>query len=123
MLKLNLKKGKNTISSDLIGRSLVPQVRRNQFIEIIPINVGCLGACTYCKTKHARGHLGSYPVHSLAERLRSVIATGAKEVWLSSEDTGAYGESNDACRTVDLGRDIGTDLSDAPACLGGGVAC
>ncbi|GAQ84969.1 Hypothetical protein KFL_002150050 [Klebsormidium nitens] len=76
----------------------LPKVRRNKFIEIIPINVGCLGACTYCKTKHARGHLGSYPVHSLAERLRSVIATGAKEVWLSSEDTGAYG------------RDIGTDL-------------
>ncbi|PWA66168.1 Gp domain-containing protein [Artemisia annua] len=25
----------------------------------------CLGACTYCKTKHARGHLGSYTVNKL----------------------------------------------------------
>lgn len=41
------------------------QVRKNKFVEIVPINVGCLGACTYCKTKHARGHLGSYPVASL----------------------------------------------------------
>lgn len=41
------------------------QVRKNKFVEIVPINVGCLGACTYCKTKHARGHLGSYPLASL----------------------------------------------------------
>ena len=40
-------------------------MRKNKFVEILPINVGCLGACTYCKTKHARGHLGSYTVDSL----------------------------------------------------------
>lgn len=44
---------------------LFQQVRKNKFIEILPINVGCLGACTYCKTKHARGHLGSYTVDGL----------------------------------------------------------
>jgi tRNA A37 methylthiotransferase MiaB len=43
----------------------LPKVRKNKYVEIVPINVGCLGACTYCKTKHARGHLGSYPVLSL----------------------------------------------------------
>ncbi|KAH9758098.1 threonylcarbamoyladenosine tRNA methylthiotransferase [Citrus sinensis] len=69
----------------------LPKVRRNKFVEILPINVGCLGACTYCKTKHARGHLGSYTVESLVGRVRTVIADGVKEVWLSSEDTGAYG--------------------------------
>ena len=96
------------------------QVRKNKFIEILPINVGCLGACTYCKTKHARGHLGSYTVSSLVstpescvfdpvacfvflfiiftavylsqlERVKAVISEGVKEIWLSSEDTGAYG--------------------------------
>eukprot|EP00250_Pteridium_aquilinum_P020303 c24777_g1_i2 orf=129-1994(+) len=76
----------------------LPKVRKNKFVEILPINVGCLGACTYCKTKHARGHLGSYSVAALVERITSVIADGVKEVWLSSEDTGAYG------------RDIQTDL-------------
>lgn len=40
-------------------------MRKNKFVEILPINVGCLGACTYCKTKHARGHLGSYTIDSL----------------------------------------------------------
>ncbi|KAL0314127.1 UNVERIFIED_CONTAM: Threonylcarbamoyladenosine tRNA methylthiotransferase [Sesamum angustifolium] len=76
----------------------LPKVRRNKFVEILPINVGCLGACTYCKTKHARGHLGSYTVDSLVGRVRTVIADGVKEIWLSSEDTGAYG------------RDIGVNL-------------
>ncbi|KAH7316064.1 hypothetical protein KP509_21G077000 [Ceratopteris richardii] len=69
----------------------MPKVRKNRFVEILPINVGCLGACTYCKTKHARGHLGSYPIATLVKRLKSVIADGVKEIWLSSEDTGAYG--------------------------------
>lgn len=76
----------------------LPKVRKNKFVEIVPINVGCLGACTYCKTKHARGHLGSYTVENLVGRVRAVIADGVKEVWLSSEDTGAYG------------RDIGANL-------------
>ncbi|KAJ6807217.1 threonylcarbamoyladenosine tRNA methylthiotransferase [Iris pallida] len=76
----------------------LPKVRKNKFIEILPINVGCLGACTYCKTKHARGHLGSYTVDSLVGRVRAVLSEGVKEIWLSSEDTGAYG------------RDIGSNL-------------
>ncbi|KAE9593514.1 hypothetical protein Lal_00028677 [Lupinus albus] len=76
----------------------LPKVRKNKFVEILPINVGCLGACTYCKTKHARGHLGSYTVQSLVGRVKSVISDGVKEIWLSSEDTGAYG------------RDLGVNL-------------
>ena len=40
---------------------LLPKIRKNPLIEIIPINTGCLNQCTYCKTKHARGELGSYP--------------------------------------------------------------
>ncbi|KAF4400421.1 hypothetical protein G4B88_018763 [Cannabis sativa] len=76
----------------------LPKVRKNSFVEILPINVGCLGACTYCKTKHARGHLGSYTVDSLVGRVKSVVDDGVKEIWLSSEDTGAYG------------RDIGVNL-------------
>ncbi|XP_065882053.1 uncharacterized protein [Euphorbia lathyris] len=76
----------------------LPKVRKNKFVEILPINVGCLGACTYCKTKHARGHLGSYNIDSLVGRVRTVVADGVKEIWLSSEDTGAYG------------RDIGANL-------------
>eukprot|EP00924_Labyrinthula_sp_SR-Ha-C_P001478 snap_masked-scaffold_55-processed-gene-1.29-mRNA-1 protein AED:0.03 eAED:0.03 QI:0/-1/0/1/-1/1/1/0/503 len=74
------------------GLSL-PKVRKNRLVEIIPINTGCLGSCTYCKTKHARGKLGSYPLEEIVSRVRSVLQEeDIREVWLASEDTGAYGK-------------------------------
>ncbi|KAJ3597274.1 hypothetical protein NHX12_000802 [Muraenolepis orangiensis] len=48
----------------------LPKIRKNPLIEIISVNTGCLNACTYCKTKHARGDLASYPVEELVERAR-----------------------------------------------------
>lgn len=81
------------------GASLaLPKVRRNPLIEIIAISTGCLNQCTYCKTKHARGQLGSYPPEEIVERAKQAFEEGVVELWLTSEDTGAYG------------RDIGTNL-------------
>lgn len=57
-----------------------------------------MNQCTYCKTKHARGDLGSYPVEDILNRAIEAFKEGVKEIWLTSEDTGAYG------------RDIGTNL-------------
>ncbi|NXC82235.1 CDKAL methylthiotransferase, partial [Cercotrichas coryphoeus] len=76
----------------------LPKIRKNPLIEIISINTGCLNACTYCKTKHARGDLASYPIEELVDRAKQSFQEGVCEIWLTSEDTGAYG------------RDIGTDL-------------
>jgi threonylcarbamoyladenosine tRNA methylthiotransferase CDKAL1 len=70
-------------------------------VEIVPLSTGCLGACTYCKTKHARGNLGSYPLEDIIQRIKDAISEGVTEIWLSSEDTGAYG--------IDLGLSL-TDL-------------
>ena len=52
----------------------VGQVRRNRHIEILPLSTGCLGACTYCKTKHARGQLGSYDPAELVRRAAAAAA-------------------------------------------------
>lgn len=76
----------------------LPKIRRNELIEIVPINTGCLGSCTYCKTKHARGKLGSYSPEAIVNSCMKATKEGVKEIWLTSEDTGAYG------------RDINTDL-------------
>eukprot|EP00301_Raphidiophrys_heterophryoidea_P022137 c6369_g1_i1.p1 GENE.c6369_g1_i1~~c6369_g1_i1.p1 ORF type:complete len:498 (-),score=130.11 c6369_g1_i1:252-1745(-) len=74
------------------GASLdLPKIRKNKFVEIIPINTGCLNQCTYCKTKQARGDLGSYSVDEIVARVKAVIAEGVVEIWLTSEDTGTYG--------------------------------
>ena len=81
------------------GASLsLPKVRRNPLVEIIAVNTGCLNACTYCKTKHARGELGSYPIAEIVARAVQSFEEGVVEIWLTSEDTGAYG------------RDIGVTL-------------
>jgi len=77
---------------------LLPKIRKNPLIEIIPINTGCLNQCTYCKTRHARGELGSYPPEEIIARAIQSFQEGVVEIWLTSEDTGAYG------------RDIGTNL-------------
>lgn len=77
---------------------LMPKVRKNPLVEIIPINSGCLNQCTYCKTKHARGDLISYPPEEIVQRARDAFQEGVVELWLTSEDTGTYG------------RDIGTSL-------------
>eukprot|EP00013_Stygamoeba_regulata_P003103 CAMPEP_0177637492 /NCGR_PEP_ID=MMETSP0447-20121125/4999_1 /TAXON_ID=0 /ORGANISM="Stygamoeba regulata, Strain BSH-02190019" /LENGTH=561 /DNA_ID=CAMNT_0019139421 /DNA_START=70 /DNA_END=1755 /DNA_ORIENTATION=- len=88
-----LKKSKNNKPSlDL------PKIRKNPFVEIIPINVGCLNSCTYCKTKHARGHLASWTSEEICQRVRTSLDEGVMAVFMTSEDTGAYG------------RDIGTNL-------------
>lgn len=76
----------------------LPRRRSNPFIEILPVSEGCLSACAYCKTKHARGPLRSHRPGEIEERVRSAIAQGAQQVWLTSEDLGAYG------------RDIGVSL-------------
>ena len=85
-------------SSNLPDIASMPKIRRNKLIEIIAVSTGCLGQCTYCKTKHARGDLGSYPVDVILQRVRTAISEGVKQIWLTSEDLGAYG--------IDLGTDI-----------------
>ena len=77
------------------GASLsLPKIRRNPLIEIISVNTGCLNSCTYCKTKHARGDLASYPINELVERFRQAFDDGVVEIWLTSEDTGYKKYSN-----------------------------
>eukprot|EP01056_Protomagalhaensia_sp_Gyna25_P000441 Protomagalhaensia_sp_Gyna_25__440@NODE_1207_length_2068_cov_21_260227_g961_i0_p1_GENE_NODE_1207_length_2068_cov_21_260227_g961_i0NODE_1207_length_2068_cov_21_260227_g961_i0_p1_ORF_typecomplete_len631_score126_96UPF0004/PF00919_20/4_6e26Radical_SAM/PF04055_21/3e19TRAM/PF01938_20/0_049_NODE_1207_length_2068_cov_21_260227_g961_i01752067 len=79
-----------TSNRDLPTLSL-PKVRRNQFVEIVPLSTGCLGSCTYCKTRHARGDLGSYTTEAILDRIKLAIEEGVQQIWLTSEDTGAYG--------------------------------
>ena len=71
--------------------------------NILPIAQGCLGNCSYCITRFARGRLYSYGPDEIVQRFDSIVEGGAKEVLISAQDTGCYGS------------DIGTDL---PSLLG-----
>lgn len=58
---------------------------------IIPISEGCVGSCTYCAARIARGHLFSYPVESIVKTAQNFINQGYKELQITSQDTGCYG--------------------------------
>lgn len=69
----------------------LPKIRKNHIVEIITINRGCLSACTFCKTKEARGNLESYSVKDIVEVATKGISDSVKEIWLTSQDTMCYG--------------------------------
>ena len=78
----------------------VPKVSDDSLIHIIQICEGCLGACTFCCTRFARGPLNSYPISDIVEEARVAIENGACEIQLTAQDTAAFG------------RDSGEKLSD-----------
>lgn len=69
----------------------LPRVRMNPVVSIIPISYGCLGSCAYCCVVFARGRLRSYTISEITERIKADLAEGAREVWLTSQDTACYG--------------------------------
>jgi len=73
------------------GRLNLPKVRKNKFVEIVPILQGCLNSCTFCKTKHARGNANSYQIKDIVRHISSSVKEGVKEIWLTSQDNAVYG--------------------------------
>lgn len=78
----------------------LPRVSSNSVVSIVPVNYGCLGSCAYCCVVQARGHLRSYRIKEIVKRFKHDLATGAKEFWVTSQDTASYG------------RDIRTNLAE-----------
>ncbi len=78
----------------------LPRLRSNPVVSVVPVSYGCLGSCAYCCVVSARGRLRSYTVKEINERVRKDLAAGAKEFWVTSQDTACYG------------RDIGTNLAE-----------
>jgi len=59
---------------------------------------GCLGNCSYCAIKRAKGKLASKPVEEVLADFKEGLAAGYRRFILTADDTGAYGQ------------DLGTDL-------------
>jgi len=78
----------------------LPRIPVNPVVSVVPINYGCLGDCSYCCVHFARGRLRSYLVDEIVERVKQDLVSGAREVWLTSQDTACYG------------KDIGASLAD-----------
>lgn len=65
---------------------------------IIPIAQGCLGNCSYCITRFARGKLISRSIDDIVSEFREFVDSDVREILLTAQDTACYG------------KDIGTDL-------------
>ncbi len=61
---------------------------------IVPIAQGCLGSCTYCTVKYARGWLQSYLLKDVFEYSKMAIEMGARELYITTQDTATYGKDN-----------------------------
>jgi threonylcarbamoyladenosine tRNA methylthiotransferase CDKAL1 len=69
-----------------------PKINKNPSIGIIQISEGCLGNCAYCSVKFAKGSLHSYPIGEIVSEFKKTVDSGIKEIWLTSQDCGAYGK-------------------------------
>lgn len=85
------KKHQIWLSSPLTNKLETPRLPISPVIEIIPVAEGCLGTCTYCCVRNARGSLVSYPINNLRKRMEHALADQIQEIWLTGQDTGAYG--------------------------------
>jgi len=72
----------------------------NSVIGTIPISSGCLGNCTYCITRLARGRINSRSSSEIKERFEKLLSTSTKEIRLTSQDAALYG------------KDLNTDLNE-----------
>ena len=60
-------------------------------VSIIPIAMGCVGTCSYCVVKQARGELISYAPEKIRHAVKSAVDRGVKEIRITSQDCSAYG--------------------------------
>jgi len=75
----------------------LPKRRLNKLVEIIPIASGCAGDCSYCITKRARRALISRPIQDILDVVEKSLVEGVRELWITAQDTGAYGLDRGSC--------------------------
>jgi MiaB-like tRNA modifying enzyme len=100
----SIDKSLDVVNSAILGKKLIvlndsprpkinlPRFRMNPIVEVLEIANGCLGSCTFCQVKIAKGKLRSYPMHAIVEEAKRSISQGCKEIWLTSTDNGCYGK-------------------------------
>ncbi len=96
-------RGEQVVSLDEASGSkpdcCLPRSEGSRVVSLVPVSYGCLGECAYCCVVFARGHLRSCSVSEVVRRVECDLASGAREVWLTSQDMACYG------------RDLGTNLA------------
>ena len=79
-----------------IGHNTIPKLgfprkRVDDRIGIVQIAQGCISNCSYCIVKRVMGPLLSYPEEQIIDEIKRCVLDGCKEIWLTAQDTTAYG--------------------------------
>ncbi|MHA1985444.1 MAG: tRNA (N(6)-L-threonylcarbamoyladenosine(37)-C(2))-methylthiotransferase [Promethearchaeota archaeon] len=89
-----IKVGDNKLiykSSEIIDKSqFLISHPKGKITGIIPISEGCLGSCTYCCVKHARGKLNCYDPSNIVRNVEHQLKQGIKQIYLTSQDCSNY---------------------------------
>lgn len=83
--------------------------RINPLINITEIASGCLGGCTYCIVRLARGRLKSRSPGEIVEEVNRSVREGCREIWMTSQDCGCYGKDISTNLAVLLNKVSGAD--------------
>lgn len=74
-----------------LTRSCLPAIHLDPLIGIIQISQGCLGSCSYCAARLARGQLRSFPVSGILSAAKKALKDGCRELRLTSQDCAVFG--------------------------------
>jgi len=88
--RLTEEKQKEYLSFKYEEKILINKIPQNKLISITQISEGCLGNCSFCKVKLAKGRLFSYNPDRILKSIKNDLDNGAKEVWLTSQDCASY---------------------------------
>ncbi|MBI4440438.1 tRNA (N(6)-L-threonylcarbamoyladenosine(37)-C(2))-methylthiotransferase [Candidatus Woesearchaeota archaeon] len=78
------------LSRERATKLLMPKIRKNHVIGIVPILNGCKSHCSFCSVWMIKGPLLSYPEEEIIGEARNCIRDGCSEIWITSQDNGAY---------------------------------
>lgn len=84
----------------------LPKIPKEKLIGITQISEGCLGKCTYCITRLAKGSLFSYPKEDILKSIKSNLKSECKEIWITSQDNASYGNEENKYLLPDLLKEI-----------------
>jgi len=79
------------LTQERINKAELPKIKTNKVVGIIPIASGCDDFCSYCSVKLIKGDIFTYPESYIVNEVKKNVEQGCKEIWLSSQDNGAYG--------------------------------
>lgn len=88
---LNFLNKTKVFSSRSIRKLLFSGFDFSSLTYYVQISTGCLGACSYCAVRYARGKVKSKSVDEVVEEIKFGLSEGYKDFVLVSEDSGVYG--------------------------------